>query len=257
MQLTSLKNPHILRVRKLLTQPHFRKEEGCFVLEHRAAIIECMAQFPRQIDTLFYTAQAPLHVGLHTVKAFEVSEHVMEGMSGLKSHQGLLAVVKKKSWDLISLAQNSKCVLLLDHIQSPGNVGAIIRNAAAFSVETVLCLGTADPYHPESIRGMGGNCFQVPFGSIDLNQLQHLNDFLLWALDCHAQPLLGDQVFKGKNMFILGSEGQGISETLNQAFSIKRLKIEMSGKVESLNVAVSSGILLYHLSERNKEKKWD
>lgn len=253
MILTSLKNPRVIYVRKLLNDAGLRKETGCFVLEHKSAIAELIQKYPYQIEAL-YTTEFQRYTS-RNYPVFEVSPHVMEGMTGLKTHQAILAVVKKKSWEYAAVLQNARTIVILDHIQSPGNVGAIIRNAAAFKANAVLCIGSADPYHPEALRGMGGHCFQVPFWSCSLDEaVEVCQNFSVWGLESKGTHEISTLSEINRHAFVLGSEGQGISQELKKAFpTIQTLRISMSDEVESLNVAVSSGIVLYNLFKIRKD----
>ncbi len=242
--ITSAKNPEIQKVRKLISTTSFRKEHQLCVLEHRAAIFEMIKTRPSLIQTIYCVEGDEI-----PYKCTRVSSHVMLAMSSLKTPPGVLAVIKIPRYSWKEYEQNADLILVLEGIQTSGNVGAILRNAAAFGVGAVYCVGTSDPYHPESIRASTGTLFKVPIFSCELSELISLKkNRTFWGLQAGASQSLSDTSFEGKNAFVLGAEGRGLSIGIKEILNLNLLQIEMSEEVESLNVAVSSGILLYNLN---------
>lgn len=142
---------------------------------------------------------------------------------------------------------DSKRILILDNVQDPRNVGALIRSAEAFGfLEIVLGIGTADPYHEEALRAAKGSTFAVKFIHSDVhiyaNMLIQRNIPLILTAQSHQTTFESNQESLA---LVLGNEGQGISKEL---FNVSHhiFSIPTQG-VESLNVSVAGGIAMYVL----------
>ena len=133
-------------------------------------------------------------------------------------------------------------------------MGAIIRNAAAFGAEWVwVSSGSADPFHPESIRAMAGNWYHTPITYDAVQPLIATCSDAQWIiLDSHSTGRFS-QIKPGvPTIVVIGSEGQGLVSTELKALpKAARFQIPMSGGIESLNAAVSSGIILHYLMRMN------
>ena len=175
-----------------------------------------------------------------------------------ESPQGILAIVKSRPLNMINadLIKTARRIIALDRVTDPGNVGTIIRTAAAFGFDMVVCIEEcAEIYNPKTIRATQGAIFSIPITEIEL-----CGDFIktfaksfdLAVFTSGAQIPLGKAPRLKRPLLILGSEAAGVSEELarraNYAF-----RIEQSDKVESLNVAVAAGVAMYRFrkSESN------
>jgi len=143
----------------------------------------------------------------------------------------------------------SKC-LILDHIQDPSNMGAIIRSACAFGYNTILSLESVYPYTAKCIRSSMGQVFNVNFLDISIDELIKLKD--AYNLNIIAADMDGVSIDKidkeklGAYAIVIGNEGNGVCEEIeNMADTI--ISIPMENSVESLNASVSAGILMYLL----------
>ncbi|HUJ12596.1 MAG TPA: RNA methyltransferase [Thermoanaerobaculia bacterium] len=132
----------------------------------------------------------------------------------------------------------AKLVVALDGVQDPGNVGTIVRLAAAFDAGGVILLpGCADPYGPKAIRASAGAILSVPIAEMSIDDL--LGARPIFAADMKGSDELPDGIL------VLGSEGQGVSERIRAA--AKLVGVKTSGRVESLNVAAAAAILLWRV----------
>lgn len=181
------------------------------------------------------------------VKSTLVSQDVLGKIATSKTPSGILGVAcaPKAKGGFASKA------LLLDRVQDPGNVGTILRSAASFGYATVyLSKGCANPYSPKVVAGSQGAIFRL---DLRLNEdLCALSSSLKdGGVEVIASALKGAVPLKeygkpqGPFALILGNEGQGIGADL-LALSTSRVKIEIEG-MESLNVGVAAGILMYCL----------
>src|SRR3954447_17791047 len=165
----------------------------------------------------------------------EISHELFDALAETKSPQGVLALFERPAPGNL-FAREDTIVIALDGVQDPGNVGTIVRLAAAFDVGGVALLpGCADPYSPKSIRASAGAILNVPVANVTIEDLP-------WPLFVTAADgALDDPPARGA-IIVFGSEGQGVSADV--ARRAKSLAIRTSGRVESLNVAASAAILL-------------
>jgi len=188
----------------------------------------------------------------------EVSPRVLARLSGLESTRALVALAPVPSSTLEALT-GSRLVLLLDGLQDPANVGAILRAAEAFGARgVVLTPGTASPFAPKAFRASAGSALRVP---VVRNVSPH--DAVKWARVTGAK-LAGADAHHGRGpdelrgiaplVLAIGSEGHGLSAPVVEALDLK-VRIPLSPRVESLNAAVATGILLYALSPKTSAEK--
>lgn len=182
----------------------------------------------------------------------EVDERVLRKMSDTEEPQGILAVMQQRKFSWSNLRIDSQTVLLvLDGLQDPGNLGTILRTALASGVRYVcLTPGTVDIYNPKVLRSTMGAIF-----SLILLPDQQPNDILTFCREQGLGILTGDT--RGRSIFhtmltegpcalVVGNEGKGPSPAFREA-NIQRVTIPMVQGVESLNVAVAAGIMLYEI----------
>jgi TrmH family RNA methyltransferase len=196
----------------------------------------------------------------------EVSARVLKRLSDLPSTRGVLALAEAPHRTLAQLSPlppskkssssspSSSLFLLLDAIQDPANVGAIVRCAEAFGVDGILSTpGTAWPFSPRALRASAGSALRVPIVTGVAAA-----EAVAWARALGAS-LAGAEAHGGEPpetaarvrplVLVVGSEGRGISHDLEAALD-RRLTLELAGNVESLNAAVAAGLLLFVLSRR-------
>jgi TrmH family RNA methyltransferase len=182
----------------------------------------------------------------------EVDERVLRKMSATEEPQGILAVVRQTIYTWADLQIDRKSVLLiLDGIQDPGNLGTILRTALASGVRYVcLTPGTVDLYNPKVLRSTMGAIF-----SLVLLPDQQPEDILGFCRDRGVSVFMGDTqgssvyhtiLSDGPLALVVGNEGKGPSPSFRSA-DVQRVTIPMAQDVESLNVAMATGILLYEI----------
>jgi len=186
------------------------------------------------------------------VEVAEVSEKEFRSAAGTDSPQGVLAIADVPRRDLNTLDVPSVCrVLLLDGIQDPGNVGTILRTAAALGASATIALpGTVDLWNSKVIRSSMGAQFHHPALHASLEETLGFlgrSSIPLWATDVNG-PALDRGSVPARLAIALGNEGAGISSSLREKAQ-RTVSLPISGSVESLNVAVAAGILLYELRQ--------
>jgi TrmH family RNA methyltransferase len=170
-----------------------------------------------------------------------------------ESPQGIIAIAEVPSRSLMSLAaspRESLRILVLDAVQDPGNVGTIVRTAAALGADATVALpGTVDLWNAKVVRsGMGAHfhhlCLAVTWDDLDAFRRQGILD--LWAADAAGEPL-SKSTPPARVAIVVGNEGGGLSPGARERAD-KLVAIPIHRPVDSLNVAVAAGILLHELS---------
>lgn len=179
------------------------------------------------------------------------SDRELERLSDTESPQGVLAVVHKPARRLSELQPASEAILLiLDGVADPGNLGTLVRTAAALGVSWVVALpGTVDPWNPKAVRASAGALFHVPVSqegwpatSVWLRE----RDFTILCADPDGTPVRRGDPRRARVALVLGSEPRGLSAEV-VATCDQRVAVELAGGVESLNVAIAGAILLDRL----------
>ena len=251
--ITSRQNPKIKHIIKLQSQAKYRHEHQQYILENTKYIEEMIAQHPDRVDFILFTTLPPsieTQLSKTKIEVIETSDAIFKEASKVATSQGMIAVIKRPMHH--PQFELGGHYIYLHNISNPGNLGAIIRNAAAFNLNGVICSpDSVDPYHPDAVRGMAGNGYQLPILTLPISDLIKTlpNDTICYALDINGETTLTELSFTPNSLFIFGAEGQGGSQDLIKNLSLQKkgVKIDMSSEVESLNVAVSTGILLYKL----------
>lgn len=179
----------------------------------------------------------------------EVDEKEFRSAAETESPQGIIALAKAPSWSLDMLAQaNPMRLLLLDAVQDPGNVGTIIRTAAALGATATIALpGTVDVWNAKVVRSAMGAHFHHPAFHAsweDVASFLQRDSIPLWAADAGGEPL--PDTAPARLALAVGNEGAGLSTPVRTAASLI-VSLPLTATVESLNVAVATGILLHEL----------
>lgn len=184
------------------------------------------------------------------VEAVEIGEAAFRSVSDTERGQGLLAVCTQPSWDLEVVRPGGR-YLVLDALQDPGNLGTLVRAAAAFGVAGVLALdGTVDPWGAKAVRASAGMAFRVPLTMTDaaaaVARFARVGVPILVA-DAAGRDVaavaVGDQW-----ALVVGNEGGGPRPEVVEA-ARETVGVPMPGGVESLNAGVAGAILLYALTQ--------
>lgn len=186
-----------------------------------------------------------------SVPLTQLDDGLFAELSELKTPSGILALIALPS-PVVSAAHGSFC-LLLEDIQDPGNLGSMLRSAAAAGCDAVfLSKGCADAWSPKVLRsGMGGHFVLSIHESVDFPAVAAAFQGELFAALPDAKTSLYDCDLRGKLAFVLGNEGAGLSEGLLAAVS-RHITIPMPGKVESLNVAAAAAVCLFEAARQRQ-----
>lgn len=181
-----------------------------------------------------------------------VSHDVMKKISMTDNPSPIMGLCKKRPpFDDEFIG---KKILILDQLQDPGNLGTIIRSACAFGIDSiVLSENTVDLYNPKVVRSTQGMIFQINIvqkKSKDIIELLKSLEIPVYGTKVESGEDVRNLTFKEKEKFalIVGNEGNGVRDEISEMCD-KNLYINMNEKVESLNVAIATSILLYELGK--------
>ncbi|MDE7167684.1 MAG: RNA methyltransferase [Clostridia bacterium] len=242
MVITSKSNPLIKEISKLADKK-YRRLCGKYVVEGVKPVKECIAAGCKILNIICVE-------GLESEfeNAVIVSRAVFESISSEVTPQGVLAVVEIPQNGLNP--PEGSCILL-DCLQDPGNLGAVIRTANAAGYGEIYLINCTDPYSPKAVRAsMSGIFFVKVYQGTREEILEALSGVPLICADMDGEDIFS---FKPPEKFCLciGNEGNGISDGIMDGAQFK-VKIPMRDTCESLNAAVSAGIVMYQLKYDKK-----
>ena len=176
------------------------------------------------------------------IPQYIVSEDILKKISSTQNPEGLIAVAKIPNYK----NEGFKKVVYLDQINDPGNLGAIIRTALAFSYDAViLSPNTVSPYNEKAVAASKGAIFKIPVFFDELKTYFENQKIIVTTLDEDSISLKSIKK-EDKFIIVLGNEANGVSPKIIEKAHIK-IKIDMDN-IDSLNVAVAGGIVLYTLA---------
>lgn len=184
------------------------------------------------------------------VEVTQVSDAEFRSAAETESPQGVLAIGEVPAHSLQDFASRKRLrLLVLDAVQDPGNVGSILRTAAALGADATVALpGTVDLWNAKVVRGAMGASFRHPAFHVTEEELFAFLDSEnaeLWGADTEGAPV-NDTPPPARLALAVGNEGAGLSSSM-RARTIRLVSLPISSDVESLNVSVATGILLYQL----------
>ncbi|MFH1159765.1 MAG: RNA methyltransferase [bacterium] len=254
--ITSVQNPLIRNVLMLQDKPRERRKQELFVIEgireislaiesgyELTTLFHCPDIFPGDhLDRLFPDVQSPCEM-------IEISYPVFSRLAYRQESGGLIALARYRQQTLQDLRlPENPLVLILESVEKPGNLGAILRTADAAGVSAVVvCDPQTDLYNPNTIRASLGTIFtnQVSVApSKETIDWLRANRIFIYGASLNAEASYHQTKFSDRSAIVMGSEAFGLSGFwLDQADEL--IKIPMHGKVDSLNVSTSAAILIF------------
>ena len=251
MIITSKENELIKHIKKLKDKK-YRDENDEFIVEGIKMISEAIQEKVSIKNIIIcedcnsdYKFPSDLMYEVAKYNLVSVNEKVYKYITDVTNPQGILAIVKKNETSKIDYKQDF--FLILDDIQDPGNIGTILRTADSINMKQIIVSkNTADCFNPKVVRSTMGAIFRINVIEEDLeivikNLKKHKIKIL--ATDLKTNKSIYDVDFN-KTAVIIGNESKGVSEKLLDMADDK-IKIPMTGKTESLNASVATGIILY------------
>jgi RNA methyltransferase, TrmH family len=248
----------LLTLARDLKRRKAREREQLFVCEGVRAVEELLrsplsvrgALVAPQLRDVPRGAELERSLRTHNVELAEVSSHEFASAAETESPQGVLAIAEVPARTLDALPnQNQQRLLVLDAVQDPGNVGTIVRTAAALGVTATIALpGTVDLWNAKVVRSAMGAHFHHPAMSStwdELDAYRAARGVVVWATDATGDMLDRDAAPR-RLAVVVGNEGSGVSDAARERAD-RLVAIPIASSVESLNVAVATGILLHEL----------
>lgn len=251
--ITSLDNPMVKEARSL-NDKKFRRFYGKFLVDGEKLVNEVVCG-AMEVDKLFIDSSKLSEFGYilekFNGKIVPVTEKVLSSISENVTPQGIIAEVFMRE-TIEFEPETNEPILVLDRIQDPGNLGTIIRTAAATGFCTIVLIDTADAYSPKVVRSSSGGIFYT-----DIFRMSE-TEILEYCEKHNIEVLIADM--GGKNIFrktltnknyalVIGNEGQGVSQ--NFKASGKAISLPMKEQMESLNAGVSASVLMYVLQGKD------
>ena len=248
--LESKDNPKIKHLRGLIEQNNYRKKQGQTVLEGTHLCLAWLHE-NKKINSIFTTEHALSHpdyeriLAKYTGVVFVIGESLYKDLSTLGTSLACLAIVDVPS---SSQALDFKAdTLILENVQDPGNVGTLLRSAAAAGIEQIICTkGSASLWSPRVLRaGMGAHFSLHTFENIELEDVLAQFQIPVYVTSSHHADSLYSKNLRKACVWILGNEGQGVSDYALQ--HAEAVSIPQPGGQESLNVAIAGSICFFEM----------
>lgn len=261
-EITAVSNPRIKSI-KALAQKKNRDQDGTFLVEGMKLVRDAFEN-GWEIDTLIYAATTNDNIQVTELAAklrvagadiLEVNEKVLSSITRRDNPQMVVGVMRQ-NWRHApkKVKDKSSVWIALDRVRDPGNLGTIIRTADSAGAEGIILVGeTTDPFSLEATRASMGSIFNVPLVRMDEEEflkwriswdgvvvgthLEGATDFR--KIDYKSQPVL----------LLMGNEQQGLPDDLAQTCD-KLALIPMHGAADSLNLAIATGVMLFHMGKK-------
>ncbi len=243
MIITSKSNPKIKELASLKDKK-FRKKCGQYIVEGFKMVKEAL-KVGAKIDLIVGTSEGVSRFLDCGVEVLEVSESVLNYVSDAVTPQGVLAVLKMEEK---TPKLSEKPCILLDGISDPGNMGTIIRTAAAVGVKDIYLVNCCDPYSPKVVRSSMSGIFFVNLYFLKAEDVGSImQNTPLIVADMNGENVF---TFNPPNVYclVIGNEANGVSDGV-KSMATHTVKIPMATTTESLNAGVSLAVTLYELTE--------
>lgn len=276
--ITSTSNPQVKELSRLMKKRRARDEAGVFLVEGPRMIGELIADDHWQSQILKICMSESFASG-HEEKATALvqrgnryqseifSDAAFVRISDTRTPQGILAVVKRRSYDIETVingmygekpqAERQPHILVLDNLQDPGNLGTVFRTAeAAGATGIILSSDCVDIYNPKVVRSTMGAVFRMPFLYVDdlpgtIGGLKKAG-IRIYAAHLEGKNAYDREDYREGCAFLIGNEGNGLRNEVAECADC-RIRIPMQGKAESLNAAVAASVLMFEVSRQRRE----
>ncbi|MCI8667713.1 MAG: RNA methyltransferase [Dorea sp.] len=257
-KITSTSNVKVKRLVSLKKKRKARDEEKVFLVEGIRMFREVPAESLKEVyvSESFYKKERDV---IEQLAAFEVlSDTVFDYVSDTRTPQGILCVAEQMQYTLETVTQGEKPhIVVLDHLQDPGNLGTIFRTAEGAGVTGIIMdRECVDIYNPKTIRSTMGSIYRMPFCYI--KQLPAAIGFLKErGIQTYAAHLEGRRNYDEENYcrpcaFLIGNEGNGLTKEIAD-LADTYIKIPMKGQVESLNAAIAASVLMFEAARQRRK----
>ena len=254
-KIQSAQNSRIKNLQKLFSKSKERKEQNLFVVEGMRELSLAISG-SYSLDSAFICSELFSEINHPEIRAkippsivFEVSLPVFQKIAYREHSDGVLALVRQKAHTLNELhLPDDSFIIVLESVEKPGNLGAILRTADAAKVDAVIVSDPlTDVYNPNVIRSSVGCVFTVPLAIATLSDTFSFlkeNRIRILAAELQASQWYQDTDFTKACALIMGTEAAGLTNFWLEHADV-RIKIPMRGKIDSLNVSVSTAVITF------------
>lgn len=244
MVITSRRNSRVVRMAGLLSSAKQRRESGEFAAEGIKLLYDAVRS-GIEVTQVLVSESCEVDYDLIGGASVEVvSDDVFKSVSTQRTPQGALFSARRPGYS----EKMTGTLIVLDGVQDPGNVGTVIRTAAAFAMGGVLLTGgCADPFSYKTVRASMGGVFRVPVTECAPEELRRLCGGRKIAAAMPRADAVSVRELSGDVVPVIGSEGRGISDEV-LAVCDESFYIPMPGRMESLNAAVAAVIALWEMT---------
>ena len=247
--ITSLDNANVKEARSLNDKKH-RRFHGKFLIDGEKLVYEAVCG-AFEIDKIF-VEESKIDNFAYILNKFDgrvikTTDRVFASISENISPQGIIAEVYMKETGEFE-PQKNQPFIILDRIQDPGNLGTIIRTAAATGYETIVLIDTVDVYSPKVIRSSSGGIFYLDIYRMTEKEIINYctkNQIELLVADMNGVNIFTTSIQNQNYALVIGNEGQGVSEKFKELG--RSISLPMKSQMESLNAGVSASVLMYIL----------
>ncbi|WP_227429874.1 TrmH family RNA methyltransferase [Psychrobacter sp. I-STPA6b] len=257
--ITSDKNPTVKLASALLSQSRQRKKSGQTVLEG-THLIDAVLRTQIPITHILLSESAHSHTEVqhlltrlpHQPPIYTLSNRLYQSIRTLGTGIDMMAIIDIPSPILTPSQTINKDCLILNDIQDNGNVGTLLRTAAAIGIDTILCTtGTAQVWSPKTLRaGMGAQFSLTIYEGLQISDILNHVKTPLFATSSHTDNLIYKQDLTAPIAWVLGHEGQGVCDELMQCAT--PIALPQPNGQESLNVAIAGALCLYETLRQRK-----
>ncbi|MEM5566070.1 RNA methyltransferase [Psychroserpens sp. AS72] len=262
-EITSTQNQLIKQIHVLKEKSRERKKTGLFIIEgQRELLLATKANY--KIKTVLFYPELVSDEDLNTlisseIERIQISKDVFEKLAHRSSTEGIIAIAEMKQHRLedLKFPNNNPLILVAEAPEKPGNIGAILRTADAAHVDAVIIANPkGDLYNPNIVRSSVGCVFtnQIAIGSteeiitfLNENNINIYSAILQDAVNYHEQD------YTQSTAIVVGTEATGLSDAWRLA-STQNIKIPMQGEIDSMNVSVAAGILIFEVKRQRDFK---
>lgn len=253
-KITSKNNSLIKDTKKLFTSSRCRYEKGMFVLEGARLCFDVLNSV-YETEALFFTEDMQEKYGdkiealsRACKSSYIITPEISQKLSETKSPQGIFACVKMNSEK--SVASGNK-IIVLDNVQDPSNVGAIIRSAEALGIDTVITYRGCDVYNPKAIRASMGGVLRMNICNVndlcaELKTLKSKGFMIYSTVPDRKAKHITELDFSTPTACVIGNEANGVEDEV-KAVSDLLITIPMLGRAESLNASVAASITMWEM----------
>lgn len=250
--ITSIDNSFVKEARSL-QEKKYRKLHGKFIIEGPKFVRDAI-NAGAKIDKIFVLSTKIADyieiIDMHKEKVYAVSERVFSKITDTENSQGILAVAFLPKQASIIAGED---ILVLDRISDPGNMGTIIRTAAATGYKTLLTIDSVDAFSPKVVRSSAGCLFNVNIYQMTEPEVLDFtikNKYNLMVADARGKNIFKMDKVKPPSALVIGNEANGPSDAIKNA-ATTLVSLPMKKNVESLNASVSASVLMYLIKKDN------